>query len=152
VTEPAVRTPAAAPTEREWAELGAARFISLVTFRKSGAAVPTTVWVAPEGDSLVVTTPAGSGKVKRLRNSGRVQLSISGRMGRVAADAFVVEALCEIVGPEGQHPAAVEAFKDKYGFEYRFVLAIERRAKRRRLRKGEPLHERLILRITRSST
>ncbi|WAB82516.1 PPOX class F420-dependent oxidoreductase [Microcella daejeonensis] len=149
MTEPAPTTPAMAPTDEQWAALGEARFISLATFRKTGARVPTTVWVAREGDALIVTTPADSGKVKRLRNSGRVQLSTSSRMGRVAGDAFVVEAHCEIAGPDGQHPSAVAALKAKYGFEYRFVLAIERRLERRKLAKGEPLADRIILRITR---
>lgn len=149
MSEPSPTPPAAAPTDAQWAALGEARFISLATFRKTGARVPTTVWVARDGDALIVTTPADSGKVKRLRNSGRVQLNTSSRMGRVADDAFVVEAHGEIAGPDGQHPSAIAALKAKYGFEYRFVLAIERGLERRKLAKGEPLADRIILRITR---
>ena len=65
-------------------------FISLTTFRKSGVGVPTTVWVGRDGDALLVTTPRGSGKVKRLRRDPRVELSPSSRLGNVDDDAVVV--------------------------------------------------------------
>ena len=54
---------------RAFTALGDERFISLTTFLKSGNAVSTPVWIARDGDDLVVTTPAMSGKAKRLRNS-----------------------------------------------------------------------------------
>ena len=54
-------------------DLGDEDFVELTTFRTSGTAVPTTVWVVRDGDALVVTTPSGSGKVKRLRNNPDVQ-------------------------------------------------------------------------------
>ena len=41
------------------------RFVSLTTFRRSGAPVSTPVWASRDGDLLVVLTPVGSGKVKR---------------------------------------------------------------------------------------
>ena len=149
MTEPAPTSPATAPTDEQWAALGDASFISLATFRKNGARVATPVWVARDGEALVVTTPAESGKVKRLRNSGRVQLSVCSRMGKVAPDAFVVEVQCAIAGTNAEHPAAISALKAKYGLQYRIILAIERGAERRKLAKGEPLADRLILRITR---
>ncbi len=46
------------------------RFVSLTTFRRDGTPVATPVWIARDGDALVVTTPADSGKVKRLRSTG----------------------------------------------------------------------------------
>ena len=36
--------------------------ISLTTYRRTGVPVPTPVWAAPDGDSLVVWTRADSGK------------------------------------------------------------------------------------------
>jgi len=41
--------------------------------------VSTAVWVARDGDALVVTTPEASGKVKRLRNNPRVDASTTAR-------------------------------------------------------------------------
>ena len=67
------------------AALAGERFISLTTFRRSGEPVPTPVWIARDGDTLVVTTPAESGKVKRLRHHSRVELRPCSRTGRVPA-------------------------------------------------------------------
>ena len=65
-------------------------FISLTTFRNTGVGVPTTVWVGRDGDALLVTTPRGSGKVKRLRRDPRVELSPNSRFGNVDDDAPTV--------------------------------------------------------------
>ncbi len=77
--------------------LGDEKFVSLTTFRASGEPVPTTVWIARDGDALVVTTPAGSGKVKRLREDARVELRPSSRFGKVADDAPVVRGTAEVL-------------------------------------------------------
>jgi uncharacterized protein len=49
-------------------------YISLETYRKSGKAVATPVWFVQEGQTLLVITGAGSGKVKRIRNNPQVQV------------------------------------------------------------------------------
>ena len=110
--------------------LGDERFVSLTTFRKSGEGVSTPVWIAREGDALIVTTPSKTGKVKRLRNDSRVELRPSSRMGKVADDAPVLHGTAEII----EDPTAVErmgeTFLAKYKLEYRIFLWIERRGKR----------------------
>ena len=58
------------------------RFVSLTTFRRSGQPVSTPVWVGRDGDALVVLTPSGSGKVKRLRADPRVEVQACGRCAR----------------------------------------------------------------------
>lgn len=109
--------------------LGDESFVSLTTFRKNGEGVPTPVWIARESDTLIVTTPAGTGKVKRLRNDSRVELRASTRMGKVAEYAPVFRGAASIV----EDPAAVErmgeTFLAKYKLEYRIFLWIERRGK-----------------------
>ena len=55
--------------------LGRERYVNLATFRKSGKEVRTPVWIAPDGDRLYVYTNRTMGKVKRIRNSGRVCLA-----------------------------------------------------------------------------
>ena len=55
----------------------------------------TAVWVARDGDALVVTTPEASGKVKRLRNNPRVDASTTARR------------------------------RSPYGLEFRMVMGIE---------------------------
>ena len=57
------------------AELGAAQYVLLTTFRRDGRAVPTPLWVARDADALVVWTPADAGKVKRLRNRADVTVA-----------------------------------------------------------------------------
>ena len=79
------------------AALGDEKFVSLTTFRKSGAAVPTTVWVGRDGDSLVVTTPSGSGKVKRLRHDERISLRPSSRRGSIDTSVPPVAGVAEVV-------------------------------------------------------
>lgn len=113
-------------------------FVSLTTFRKSGEPVSTPVWIARDGDALLVTTPDGTGKVKRLRNNARVEIRPCGRMGKVKDDAPVATGVA-VVLPE--LPAQSAIFSDKYKLEYRVFMAIERRGKA-----GQK--PRVILRIT----
>lgn len=117
--------------ERFWL-VGEERFALLVTYRRDGTGVATTVWLARDGDHLVVTTPSGSGKVKRLRRDQRVLLVPCGRLGRVPFGAAVVPAVGHVAGPDGDHPSAVAALSGKYGLQYRLVLAVEGAARKRR--------------------
>ncbi|WP_329012391.1 PPOX class F420-dependent oxidoreductase [Streptomyces sp. NBC_00690] len=55
--------------------LAAANYILLTTFRRDGRAVPTPVWVMRDGNCLAVWSAADAGKVKRIRNSGRVTIA-----------------------------------------------------------------------------
>jgi hypothetical protein len=120
------------------AELADRRFVSLTTFRRTGAPVATAVWIARDGDALVVTTPAGSGKVKRLRHDSRVELRPCSRRGKVADDAVPVPGVAVVTPPSA---AAVDAVRRKYRLEYRLVTAVERVFAR-------GARERVILRIT----
>ena len=121
--------------------LGSERFVSLTTFRRSGVGVSTPVWIARDGDSLVVTTPAGSGKVKRLRNSSRVQLQPCNRMGKVVGGFSPIEASAQIQ----DDPAVIERLGDvflaKFRLEYRIFMFIERRTK-------DGQKQRVMLKIT----
>ncbi|MEI5033281.1 PPOX class F420-dependent oxidoreductase [Streptomyces sp. S1A(2023)] len=55
--------------------LAASRYVLLTTFRRDGRAVPTPVWVMRDGGCLAVWSVADAGKVKRIRNSGRVTVA-----------------------------------------------------------------------------
>ncbi|WP_291048328.1 PPOX class F420-dependent oxidoreductase [Herbiconiux sp.] len=119
-------TSSAAPASGALLALGDERFVSLSTFRRTGEAVSTPVWIAREGDELLVTTPAGSGKVKRLRNSGRVELRPCSRSGKVDESVPPVEAVATIHDDPAEVAAAGEVFARKYRAEYRIFLFIER--------------------------
>jgi hypothetical protein len=118
--------------------MGRHRFVSLTTFRRSGQPVATPVWIAPDGDALVVTTPADSGKVKRLRHDPRVELRPCTRSGTVAPGAPTTTAVARVVPTDPRSTAALE---EKYRLQYRLIALLEKVVRRSR-------GERVILRIT----
>jgi PPOX class probable F420-dependent enzyme len=70
------------------ADLARERYLSLATFRKSGAEVRTPVWFAVLPDergngTLWMVTGGDSGKVKRVRNNPRVRVAPSDVRGIV---------------------------------------------------------------------
>lgn len=114
------------PLSPALSSLGDASFVSLTTFRKNGVGVSTPVWIARDGDELIVTTPRRSGKVKRLRNDPRVTLAPCDRRGRVADGAAVVEANATIEADEAEVERLGRVFLGKYRLEYRTFMLIER--------------------------
>jgi hypothetical protein len=50
-------------------------YLNIETFRKSGQGVKTPVWFTQDGDSLHIWTQADSGKAKRVRNNGAVNIA-----------------------------------------------------------------------------
>lgn len=127
--------------DSDLAALGDERFVSLTTFRRSGERVSTPVWIARDGDALVVTTPEASGKVKRLHNDPRVEMRPCGRMGRVEDGVERVAAVAEILTDKDSRERLTRIIREKYGFEYRVVTGIERLSSSGR-------SDRVILRIT----
>lgn len=55
--------------------LAGEQYVALTTFRTSGAPVTTPIWAARMGEELVVWTERESGKVKRIRRDGRVEVT-----------------------------------------------------------------------------
>jgi PPOX class probable F420-dependent enzyme len=80
-----------------------AKYLSLESYRQSGAAVRTPVWfVAGPGDSrnsdirrLYVYTTADSGKARRIRRCGSVRIAACNVRGKVTASWS--DALAEVV-------------------------------------------------------
>lgn len=64
------------------------QYLSLETFRRNGVGVKTPVWFVIEGDTVYVRTVANSGKVKRIRNSGRVNVAACKMDGAPLGDWF----------------------------------------------------------------
>jgi PPOX class probable F420-dependent enzyme len=56
-------------------QLGSEKYVLLTTYRRDGRAVSTPLWVVPDGTGLAFWTPKYTGKVKRIRNSGRVTVT-----------------------------------------------------------------------------
>lgn len=100
-------------------------FMSLKTFRKSGVDVPTPVWFAREGDALYVITQAASGKVKRIRNSGRVEVTACDARGGLLGKPYVpAGARILPTGPETE--AAHRRLQKKYGLQFRLFMLFAR--------------------------
>lgn len=70
------------------AEIHGQKYISLVSFRKNGAAVPTPVWFAEADGKLYVMTGSHLGKYKRIRNNPRVAIAPCTIRGKVTGPAF----------------------------------------------------------------
>ena len=107
-------------------QLGDERYVSLATFRKSGAEVRTPVWIAPSavGDVLYVYTNRTSGKVKRIRNGARVRLAPCTVAGRVTGDWIEGEA--RMLDDANGRDSCIDAVTRKYGIQMRIALLTSR--------------------------
>ncbi|MEU0496878.1 PPOX class F420-dependent oxidoreductase [Mycobacterium sp. NPDC006124] len=106
--------------------LAAEKFVSLTTFKKNGEKVAGAMWLARDGDALVMWTHADSWKVKRLRRDGRVELTPCGRTGKVP-DGTTTTTGSAVVDPDPAETSRVERLiKGKYGFEFFAITFIER--------------------------
>ena len=116
------------PLSPDLAELARSPFVLLTTYRRTGVGVPTPVWIASDGDRLLVTTGAASGKVKRLAHDPRVTLTPCDARGRVKEGAPSVAAVAVVDGSAETRAALDAALLAKYGLQYRMLRA---RTKRR---------------------
>ncbi|MEU6082767.1 PPOX class F420-dependent oxidoreductase [Streptomyces sp. NPDC047108] len=102
------------------AELGRSPYVSLVTHRRDGTPVATPVWAATDGERLYVWTRSDSGKVKRIRNSGRVTVTPCDARGHVAEGAAVVDGEAELLDADGLRRVR-QLLTRKYGWRFRIV-------------------------------
>ena len=97
-----------------------ASYMSLKTFRKSGASVATPVWFASTGhNQLHVFSAKNAGKIKRIRNDAVTEFTECDWRGRklntwIAARSFIVEDPIE-------ENEAYKALIGKYGFQMHVV-------------------------------
>lgn len=89
-------------------QLANGKYLLVTTYKRDGSAVPTPVWVVPDGDALGIWTVADSWKVKRIRNR-----------------AEVLVGPCDLRGnPTGEQVPATAAIQDAAtAAEYRTLLA-----------------------------
>ena len=92
-------------------EIHGQKYISLVTFRKSGAPVATPVWFGEDGDRLYVMTRSDMGKTKRIRNNPHVKVAPCTMRGKVTGAEF--PATVRILPPE-EHARARATVNRKY--------------------------------------
>ena len=68
------------------------KYISLTTFRKTGAGVATPVWFGEEDGKLYVMTRSEMGKTKRIRNNPQVRVAPCTMRGKVTGPDFAATA------------------------------------------------------------
>ena len=115
-------------TAADVAGLDRNRYMSLATFRKTGAEIATPVWFAAAGGRLYVFTAEQSGKVKRLRNSPRARVAPSDARGRVRG--AWLEANARVLTEPRAIESAQAAFQAKYGWQMRVTNLLSRLAGR----------------------
>ncbi len=95
-----------------FADVSKAKYVSLTTFTKDGKPKPTPIWIAADGDRLLVITEKDAWKVKRIRNTPRVTLAICDMRGNVKSDA--VEAVGRVLD-ESETESVYRAIGKTYG-------------------------------------
>jgi uncharacterized protein len=109
--------------DARFASLQGQKYLNLETFRKNGQGVRTPVWFAGEPEQslpekLYVYSTSDSGKAKRIRNNGRVQVAPCDVRGKLLGEW--IEARAEIVtGEEADH--GMKLLNKKY-FPWRQLL------------------------------
>lgn len=108
----------------EYDRLAAERYVIVTTFRRDGRAVPTPVWAAGDSGELVLWSVRDAGKVKRIRNSGRVEVQASDFRGakthgaKVAGEARLLD--------DADSERVREAIAHKYGIVGRVSMFFSR--------------------------
>ena len=99
-------------------EIDNAKYVSFVSFRKSGQPIATPVWIAPFEDGYGFTTESTSGKAKRLAHTSRATIRACNFKGVTTPGATIFNCEASLV----MHKRAEEvrdAIAHKYGFTYK---------------------------------
>ena len=93
------------------AEIHGQKYISLATFRKSGAPVYTPIWFAEENGKLYFMTQGTLGKCKRIRNNPKVKIAPCSIRGKITGPEFSATAR---ILPAGEFQRVRQLIKAKY--------------------------------------
>lgn len=88
-------------------------YLSIKTRKKDGSTVATPVWFAQDHNTLYITTQSSSGKVKRIRNFGDVEVAPCDRIGNVSDTWLTAHA--EIIADDDDREHANNLLGEKYG-------------------------------------
>jgi PPOX class probable F420-dependent enzyme len=94
--------------------VNANRYVQLTTFRRTGTPVSSPVWIARDGDELVVITVDPTGKLKRLAHTSRDELRPCDFRGRVPEGAPTYAGTAVV----DRTPEGVAAVKRAMGRKY----------------------------------
>ena len=96
-----------------------APYVSLRTFRRTGVAVDTPVWIAGDATGLYVFSAPDAGKIKRLRHTDKVALARCDARGRVTEPW--ISAVASLLPAEADLRGIHQAFTHKYGWQMRLT-------------------------------
>lgn len=92
------------------------KYLAFTTYKKSGEAVSTPVWVVPVSDGRIgFWTAMGTGKTKRLRNDPRIAAQPSDTRGRVKDGTSPVAGTAEMVQSGRLFDEVQAKVREKYG-------------------------------------
>jgi PPOX class probable F420-dependent enzyme len=89
------------------------KYCLLVTYRRTGEAVPTPVWFGLGGASLYVRTEADAAKVKRIRNDPRARVGPCTARGKPIGPP--ADGRARVLDDEAEIAAAEAALEANYG-------------------------------------
>jgi PPOX class probable F420-dependent enzyme len=90
-------------------------FISVETYRKSGAAVKTPVWFYQDGENFFIRTGTESGKVKRIRHNASVQIAPCKMDGTLLGSWIAGKA--QLITEKAEDDRINRLFSKKYGIQ-----------------------------------
>ena len=99
-------------------EIDNAKYVSFVSFRKSGEAVATPVWITPFEDGYGFTIESTSGKAKRLAHTSRATIQACSYNGTITPGASIYNCEASLVMHERAEEVR-DAIAHKYGLTYK---------------------------------
>ena len=103
------------------AEFKGEKYVSLQTFRKSGKAAATPIWLTELDGKIVMMTKGDSWKVKRLRNNPKVRLAACNFNGKKVHGTWY-EGTAEVIDELAEVKRIVKAVRSKYPSAWLFTL------------------------------
>lgn len=107
--------------------LAAASYVSLESYRKSGAPVRTPVWITADEGHLYCWTLTDTGKIKRIRANSEVRLAKCDAGGKLEGEWVAAQA--RILNSPADLNAQLRRLRAKYGWKYlayRFISVLRR--------------------------
>jgi len=92
------------------------KYLNIETIRKNGQGVKTPVWFVQDGETLLVWTQADSGKAKRIRSNGSVNIAPSTASGEILGEWLPAHAQADASPAAIQHVKKI--MKKKYGIMF----------------------------------
>ena len=101
------------------------KYISLETYRKNGISVRTPVWFVVLDNVIHVVTREDTGKIKRLRNSKSVKISLCSFNGKSTGEW--ISGTARFVSDDEKFKEALTLRRQKYGFMDKVARFVSRK-------------------------